>query len=358
MSTIRQRLRILIKNLKVDIEESNKKLLLAAVVLFSLTWSLVSPFNPSSKIILPVVARAQQAQTQENSQVVFQQNLSLAANLVSASALAVLTNQSENNLSADGAQDEAEMSAANGSALVANSNPVTFISQEARTGIIIYTVQEGDTISSIAAFFGISLNTLLWANNLKETSVIRPGDQLTVLPITGVIHKIKSGDTISSIAKYYKADEKEIIAFNDLPADGTIQVGEKIVVPDGQMPAPASPKPTVAPKTYVTGPGTGKSHVFPYGQCTWYVAQKRYIPWSGNAKSWLANAKAYGLRTGSTPQAGAIIVTNESWYGHVAYVESVNGSWVTFSEMNHLGWGVKSVRTININDWKIRGYIY
>ncbi|MBU1136816.1 LysM peptidoglycan-binding domain-containing protein [Patescibacteria group bacterium] len=357
MSTIKQRLRGLFKNLKADTRRSNRKLLLAAVVLFCLTWSLISPLVNIEKIFLPIIAQTQQSQDQENNPVFPQQNF-LTANLVSASSLAVLTSQPTNNSLSGDSLSDAEVSAANGTALVANSNPVTFISQEARTGIITYTVQEGDTISSIAAFFGISLNTLLWANNLKETSIIRPGDQLTVPPITGVIHKIKSGDTISSIAKLYQANEKEIIASNYLPADGTIQIGEKIVVPDGRMPAPVYSAPNPVAQNYTTGPGTGKSHVFPYGQCTWYVAQKRYVPWSGNAKNWLANARAYGFQTGSTPQVRAIIVTNESWYGHVAYVESVNGGWITFSEMNHLGWGIKSVRTISVNDWRIRGYIY
>lgn len=236
--------------------------------------------------------------------------------------------------------------------------PVTFIAQEPRSGLINYTVQENDTISSIAAFFGVSTHTLLWANNLKEYSIIRPGDELIVLPVTGILHRVKNGQTIGWIAEYYDAETEEIIAFNDLPADGTIQVGEKLTIPDGQMPAPAIPQTTYAAKQSYTGAGTGSSRSFPYGQCTWYVSQKRYVPWNGHAKAWLTNARAYGYKTGIAPQVGSIIVTKESWYGHVGYVEAVRGGWVTFSEMNHLGWGIKSVRTIHVNDSVIRGYIY
>ncbi|OGD67829.1 hypothetical protein A3F08_01550 [Candidatus Berkelbacteria bacterium RIFCSPHIGHO2_12_FULL_36_9] len=97
-----------------------------------------------------------------------------------------------------------------------------------------------------------------------------------------------------------------------------------------------------------------------YGFCTWYVANKRQdIPnnW-GNAKSWLNSAQNDGRITGKNPQVGAIMVTKESWAGHVGYVEKVDGNEVTISEMNYRGWGRINSRTLNINDSVIRGYIY
>lgn len=101
-----------------------------------------------------------------------------------------------------------------------------------------YTIQEGDTISFIASDFGVSINTIIWANNLKNMDSIRPGDELSIPPINGVIHTIKKGDTIASIAKKYGAQEQNIIAFNGLPIDGSIQVGHEIIVPDGKINTP------------------------------------------------------------------------------------------------------------------------
>jgi surface antigen len=247
-----------------------------------------------------------------------------------------------------------------GNSILASTKPVTFISQEPRDEVIAYTVEEGDTGSSIAASFGISLDTLLWANDLEENSVIKPGDELTILPVSGVMHKVKSSDTISDIADEYDAEEQKIIEFNSLPADGKISIGEELIVPGGEKPEPVAQTPTrTTGRSYSSSdPQRGQGHQFPYGQCTWYVSQKRYVPWSGHAKQWLYNARAMEYSTGQTPQAGAIIVTNESWYGHVGYVEAVKGNWVTFSEMNHIGWAVKSVRTIHKDNYKIRGYIY
>lgn len=98
---------------------------------------------------------------------------------------------------------------------------------------------------------------------------------------------------------------------------------------------------------------------FPYGYCTYYASTRRFVPWGGNAISWLSGAKKFGFSTGGTPQAGAIIVTSEGGYtGHVGYVESVNGDQVTISEMNYRGFGAISSRTISSSYGAIMGYIY
>ena len=341
---------------KINMKKRNK-LLLAAVILFA-----------SSGISISFLEKTEQFTDKDGIVVeggldeiprVFE-SPSTGDTYLSANTLASLSSEidTEDNSEQNFNMEESVLATLQENAFLSPSSPITFISQEPRTGIITYTVQEGDTISSIAASFGISVNTLLWANSLKEISIIRPGDELTVLPVTGLIHRVKSNQTVGWIANYYGADSEEIIAFNGLPANGSIQIGERLVVPDGQMPAAVRAPTYIAQRSYITGIGTGKSHNFPYGQCTWYVAQKLIVPWTGHAKSWLANARAYGHQTGATPQVGSIIVTRESWYGHVGYVEAVNNGWVTFSEMNHDGWGVKSVRALRASDWRIRGYIY
>ena len=106
--------------------------------------------------------------------------------------------------------------------------------QQTRDELIEYTVADGDTISSIAQHFGLSQNTVLWANNLTSRSTIRPGDKLTILPTNGVTHKIVKNDTVAKIAKRYQAEASKIIDFNRLTDESDIQVGEIIIVPDGQ----------------------------------------------------------------------------------------------------------------------------
>ncbi len=366
MGTIKQHLKAVLDSLKTDIKKTSKKLLLAAVILFSLSWSLAAPTKGVEQLLFfwgdkneSIIV--EQAQVEPN---YLEESFSASGGYLAANSLASLSTQpadvSDQNLFFEGESSSALLQE---SALLSQTSPITFISQEPRSENITYVVQEGDSPSTIAASFGITTYTLLWANKLRETSIIRPGDELIILPVTGVLHRVKSGETIDAIAKKYKAESEDIIAFNDLPADGSIQIGDQLIIPDGQMPAPAQPKTYVARRSYTTGPGTGKSRSFPYGQCTWYVAQKRVIPWSGNANTWLANAQAYGYQTGSAPQTRAVMVLTEGgWlgyrYGHVAYVEAITGNWVTISEMNYNCRGCKSVRTLNVNDRRIRGYIY
>ncbi len=235
-----------------------------------------------------------------------------------------------------------------------------------RTEIEKYIVEKGDTISSIAEEFGVSVNTILWENNLSPYSVIRPGQVLRILPISGVSHKVKPGDTVEKIAKLYQANKEDIINFNNLDEE-PLKVGDIIIIPEGKIPPPP-PTPRVFVKKekiwlselgQTERKGENCRNFYP-GQCTWYIAQKYCIPWAGHAKSWLANAQKYGYSIGKEPKVGAIVSLRgvNTWYGHVALVEEVKDNTIVISEMNYLGpWKVNR-REININDWRIIGYIY
>ena len=99
-----------------------------------------------------------------------------------------------------------------------------------------YTVQEGDALSFIASDYGVSVNTIIWANNLKNSEAISIGQELKIPPVTGVVHKVKSGDTVGSIAKKYGVEPDIIISFNSLPKVEALQIGEDLIVPDGKPP--------------------------------------------------------------------------------------------------------------------------
>jgi len=105
------------------------------------------------------------------------------------------------------------------------------------TGIGEYVVQQGDSLGSIAQQFNISLNTLLWANSLTSKSVISPGKNLIVLPITGILHIVRKGDTISEVAELYKGKVQEIVSFNDIGQEGEIFAGDILIIPNGKKPA-------------------------------------------------------------------------------------------------------------------------
>ena len=264
-------------------------------------------------------------------------------------------------------EEVGELPIMQGQALMAENSPIRKDPQEGE-GVKIYEVQSGDNISSIAKKFRVTVNTIMWANEIDNIDSIMPGDKIFILPVSGLSYTVKSGDTIKKIADKYKAIEKEIIAFNDLPANGELKVGQEIIIPGGEKEVirPAQPAPSQGstfarnyePFGKILSGKAGAGHSFPYGYCTWYVSQRRYVPWSGNAGTWLYNARAMGYATGKNPRVGSIVVTSESWWGHVAIVEKVKGGTITISEMNYKGWAVKSTRTISTSSRVIKGYIY
>lgn len=132
------------------------------------------------------------------------------------------------------------------SATEAVEETATFISDKPRAEIIDYKVNPGDTISGIAQRFGVTVDTILWANNLTSTSAIKPGQILKIPPMTGIIHKVKRGDTVYSLAKHYQTDAQGIVdyPFNTFTNDETfaLAVGQVLVIPDGVMPKPQAPK--------------------------------------------------------------------------------------------------------------------
>ncbi len=111
-----------------------------------------------------------------------------------------------------------------------------------------YTVRSGDTIPGVAKMFGISQNTIIWANNLKKGQALKEGDILLILPISGVEYTIKSGDTLKGIAKKYNGDIDEIFIFNDITEQTNLAVGDKIIIPDGEINGGTTSSPSV-PKT-------------------------------------------------------------------------------------------------------------
>ncbi len=103
-----------------------------------------------------------------------------------------------------------------------------------RTEIIKYTVETGDVIGTIAKKFGVSLETILWQNNLTPNSIIKPGDELEILPVTGVVHDVKSGESILGLANKYDVASAEIERINDLSSGQGLKIGQELIIPGGR----------------------------------------------------------------------------------------------------------------------------
>jgi len=222
-----------------------------------------------------------------------------------------------------------------------------------------YVTKPGDTAQTVARKFGVSPDTIKWANNLS-TDAISAGKNLIIPPTDGVIYTVKGGDTVASIASKYHASTERIVSFNDLELTGA-KPGTTIVVPGGVLPTNerpgyVSPTQGASQGAYDGGystidaqmAGASAGNRYAYGNCTWYAYERRVqlgLPvgsfW-GNAATWAMYARAAGYRVDNTPSVGAIAQWNAyqggSYYaGHVGIVESVNSDGsITISEMNYL----------------------
>lgn len=116
----------------------------------------------------------------------------------------------------------------------------TELTKRDRDEVIYYTVQSGDSVSTIAAEFEVSVNTILWANNLSAYSLIRPGQQIKILPVTGILHKVTSGETLLSIANKYDVEADKILETNKLLDASKLAVGQELMIPGGRKTTYAS----------------------------------------------------------------------------------------------------------------------
>ncbi len=148
--------------------------------------------------------------------------------------------QAAMNTTKEGARGGGEVSIADESALVPEEGPSgagADIVRAENSMISIYVVREGDTLSEIAQMFNVSVNTIVWGNDLSRGSSLKIGQTLTILPITGIRYTVKKGDTLGTIAKAFHGDAEEIISYNDIdPA--TLAVGDQLIIPNGEVAAP------------------------------------------------------------------------------------------------------------------------
>ena len=152
-----------------------------------------------------------------------------------------------------------------------------------RDEVIKYRVQEGDTLSTIAQSFNISLDTLLYVNDLNESDLLAISAELTILPTSGVYYMVKSGDTVENIASDWKVEPQAIVEINWLEKPYNLTIGQKLVLPNAEPPKPVA----VTSAQYVASTPSNsnlpvQSPVSGSGQFAWPTngSLTRYFGWS------------------------------------------------------------------------------
>lgn len=195
--------------------------------------------------------------------------------------------------------------------------------------ISLYLVQEGDTLSQVAEMFAVSVNTIVWANDLSSGKDIHPGDTLLILPINGVQHTVKKGDTLAGIAKKYGGDKDEIIAYNGL-ADDALTVGDTVTIPGGEIPEErASAQVPSGAKVITGGPNISGYFIHP-------------VPGSVRTQGIHGyNGVDFGASIGTPVRAaaGGRVITSRvgGWnggYGNFVVVEHANGTQTLYAHLS------------------------
>lgn len=208
----------------------------------------------------------------------------------------------------------------------------TDISQKPRDKVITYTVQKGDTISTIAQKFGISDETIKWENDLSG-DYISVGDTLSILPVTGIAYKVQSGESIYTIAKKLATDPQKIVdfPFNDFanPETFSLVTGQMLIVPDGVKP---SEQPTYKPQVYIAqGPSAVSS-----GSFSWPAQGviSQFASWYHMALDIAApyGSPIYAAKSGIVRRVD--IGSYDGGYGNNVYIDDGDGVQTHYAHMS------------------------
>lgn len=239
-----------------------------------------------------------------------------------------------------------------------------------------YVVQRGESLSLIARMHNMTVAELMRLNNLNSY-LIFPNQTLVVSgsatpakqvekPVTvesAKVHIVKHGDYLAKIASQYGVSIENIKAWNNMTSNviysnlklivsGTAQTSTTVPVKPIKK---APPKVTAAPAVF-NSPVFYHQNLYDYGQCTWYVFNKRAAigknisTYWWHAYNWANGARNDGYTVNNIPTVGSIATTTDGAYGHVAFVERVNpDGTILVSETNYLTpSGVVGYRTLSL----------
>lgn len=208
-------------------------------------------------------------------------------------------------------------------------------SNKPRDNILVYVVEKGDTIETIAKKFGISTDTVKWANDLDDKDILDIGQELKILPVTGVAHKVLPGETIYSIAEKYKANAQGIAdwPFNTFANSETFAMvaGQIIIVPGGVEPV-AQPQYINKQQVYIA---TGPMPVSPSG---WYFPVaggiSQYPSWYHMALDVAGDigTPVYAAHSGTVEQV--ILGGWDGGYGNNVWINDGDGVKTHYAHLN------------------------
>lgn len=237
--------------------------------------------------------------------------------------------------------EEDTVSAAEDEGLVTVPWSPSVVSGSSARNVARYTVREGDTLSSIAQAFHLNPRSIAWSNDLVDPDSIKPGDELRIPPVNGMLHVVKAGETVGTLAKRFSANEAEMLAFNGIAASGALVAGDEIVIPGGAPPAPPPPpKPKFTPRSsapqfatsqvplgYFIAPTTGRNYGRIHSHNGVDIANHCGTPIYAAASGTVETEASYSAR-GAIPWGGG--------YGVHVLIHHANGTETRYAHLSQI----------------------
>jgi LysM repeat protein len=232
------------------------------------------------------------------------------------------------------------------------NSPVTEGSADiTRKHVITHLVKDDETLWTIADKYGLSTDTIKWSNGMDDSGIVIGGQELYILPMDGIYYTVQDGDTVSSIAEKYKSDQSEIEKWNDFSTEG-LSLGRRIILPGGTVPPP--PKPVVQPTTNYSSSSNNNSYYNPEpnynsssggsGQFGWptsglaisqYFGSTSFNPWHTGLD--LDSRSGWDI---FASDGGTVVKAEWGWgggYGNHVMIDHGNGYQTLYGHMTDFG---------------------
>ena len=194
--------------------------------------------------------------------------------------------------------------------------------------IVDYTVKKGETLSSLAKKFGVSMDTIQGCNKLQSVEAVVPGKVLKIPNKDGVLYKVAKGQSLITIAKKYKASIKKMMEENDIKNFDFFPAERYVFIPDA--------KPLNRFKDFIW-PAFQRFLTCRFGWRIHPIRRIRHFHQGIDIKAkyeWIKATK-YGMVTYAGWMGGfgkvVIIAHPDGWkslYGHLSQVAVRNGQYV------------------------------
>ena len=139
------------------------------------------------------------------------------------------------------------------------------------------TVQRGQTLSDIAADYGVSVRELMRMNGIRNSDFVRAGSRLSVpgpqVRAGSGRHRVSRGETLSTIAARYRVSRRDLMLLNNLRNANHVELGQTLKLPSNASISQTRPKP--APIRAIAG---ASQHTVSRGQTLTQIAKAYRLP--------------------------------------------------------------------------------